>query len=284
MFGRRQDGRRLKLSDPIVGLTPYIMPRRDDSQVMVTQYIDCDTLTAFIRAQRDAGNQISYMDLIIAAYVRTVAKYPELNRFIMNKKLYARNHIAVSLAVLKSMEGDTIQETTIKVKLPPEATLMDVHNLFAASIEENRKPVTSNLTDKVARTLLGTPGLATFIVALARFLDRYGIMPGLILKASPFHTSMFITNMASIGMPSVYHHIYNFGTTSVFIGMGRIERHAEPAPGGAVRFRRMIPLGVVIDERIACGAAYGRAFSYLRELLADPAKLLVSPEKVNAEI
>lgn len=284
MFGRRQDGRRLKLSDPIVGLTPYIMPRRDDSQVMVTQYIDCDTLTAFIRAQRDAGNQISYMDLIVAAYVRTVAKYPELNRFIMNKKLYARNHIAVSLAVLKSMEGDTIQETTIKVKLPPEATLMDVHNLFAASIEENRKPVTSNLTDKVARTLLGTPGLATFIVALARFLDRYGIMPGLILKASPFHTSMFITNMASIGMPSVYHHIYNFGTTSVFIGMGRIERHAEPAPGGAVRFRRMIPLGVVIDERIACGAAYGRAFSYLRELLADPAKLLVSPEKVNAEI
>lgn len=284
MFGRRQDGRRLKLSDPIVGLTPYIMPRRDDSQVMVTQYIDCDTLTAFIRAQRDAGNQISYMDLIIAAYVRTVAKYPELNRFIMNKKLYARNHIAVSLAVLKSMEGDTIQETTIKVKLPPEATLMDVHNLFAASIEENRKPVTSNLTDKVARTLLGTPGLATFIVALARFLDRYGIMPGLILKASPFHTSMFITNMASIGMPSVYHHIYNFGTTSVFIGMGRIERHAEPAPGGAVRFRRMIPLGVVIDERIACGAAYGRAFSYLRELLADPAKLLVPPEKVNAEI
>lgn len=284
MFGRRQDGRRLKLSDPIVGLTPYIMPRRDDSQVMVTQYIDCDTLTAFIRAQRDAGNQISYMDLIVAAYVRTVAKYPELNRFIMNKKLYARNHIAVSLAVLKSMEGDAIQETTIKVKLPPEATLMDVHNLFAASIEENRKPVTSNLTDKVARTLLGTPGLATFIVALARFLDRYGIMPGLILKASPFHTSMFITNMASIGMPSVYHHIYNFGTTSVFIGMGRIERHAEPAPGGAVRFRRMIPLGVVIDERIACGAAYGRAFSYLREMLADPAKLLVPPEKVNAEI
>lgn len=284
MFGRRQDGRRLKLSDPIVGLTPYIMPRRDDSQVMVTQYIDCDTLTAFIRAQRDAGNQISYMDLIVAAYVRTVAKYPELNRFIMNKKLYARNHIAVSLAVLKSMEGDAIQETTIKVKLPPEATLMDVHNLFAASIEENRKPVTSNLTDKVARTLLGTPGLATFIVALARFLDRYGIMPGLILKASPFHTSMFITNMASIGMPSVYHHIYNFGTTSVFIGMGRIERHAESAPGGAVRFRRMIPLGVVIDERIACGAAYGRAFSFLREMLADPAKLLVPPEKVNAEI
>lgn len=284
MFGRRQDGRRLKLSDPIVGLTPYIMPRRDDSQVMVTQYIDCDTLTAFIRAQRDAGNQISYMDLIIAAYVRTVAKYPELNRFIMNKKLYARNHIAVSLAVLKSMEGDTIQETTIKVKMPPEATLIDVHNLFAASIEENRKPVTSNLTDKVARTLLSLPGLATFIVALARFLDRYGIMPGLILKASPFHTSMFITNMASIGMPSVYHHIYNFGTTSVFIGMGRIERHAEPTPGGAVRFRRTIPLGVVIDERIACGAAYGRAFSYLRELLADPAKLLVPPEKVNAEI
>lgn len=284
MFGKRQDGRRLKLSDPIVGLTPYIMPRRDDSQVMVTQYIDCDTLTAFIRAQRDAGNQISYMDLIVAAYVRTVAKYPELNRFIMNKKLYARNHIAVSLAVLKSMEGDTIQETTIKVKLPPEATLMDVHNLFAASIEENRKPVTSNLTDNVARTLLSLPGLATFIVALVRFLDNYGLMPGLILKASPFHTSMFITNMASIGMPSVYHHIYNFGTTSVFIGMGRIERHAEPAPGGAVRFRRMIPLGVVIDERIACGAAYGRAFSYLREMLADPAKLLVPPEKVNTEI
>lgn len=284
MFGRRQDGRRLKLDDPIVGLTPYVMPRRDDSQVMVTQHIDCDTLTAFIRAQRDEGHQISYMDLIIAAYVRTVAKYPEMNRFIMNKKVYARNHIAVSLAVLKSLEGDDIQETTIKVKLPPESTLMDVHNLFAAAIEENRKPVTSNMTDKVATTLLSLPGLATFVVALARFLDNHGIMPNLILEASPFHTSMFITNMASIGLPSVYHHIYNFGTTSVFVGMGRIERQAEPAPGGAVRFRRVIPLGVVIDERIACGAEYGRAFSYLRELLANPAMLLTPPEQVNREI
>ena len=284
MFGRREDGRRLKLDDPIVGLTPYVMPKRDDSQVMVTQHIDCDTLTNFIRAKREENIHISYMDLIIAAYVRTASRYPEMNRFIMNKKVFARNHIAVSLAVLKTLEGDDIQETTIKVKLAPESTLVDVHNAFAAAIEENRKPAASNLTDKVAMLLLGTPGLATLVVALARFMDNHGILPHVILEASPFHTSMFITNMASIGMPSVYHHIYNFGTTSIFVGMGRIERHVEPAPGGTMRFRRMIPLGVVIDERIACGAQYGRAFSYLRELLANPEMLMSPPEEVKTEI
>lgn len=276
-------GARLFLEDPIIGLTPYLMPKRDDSQVMVTQQIDCDTLTRYIRAQRDRGAQLSYMDLVIAAYVRTVAKYPQFNRFIMNKKIYARNHIAISLAILKMTEGDKIQETTIKVKIPPQATLKDVHDLFAQAIEENRKPSTENLTDKVATLLLRAPWLTTVIVSLARFADRYGFMPKALLEASPFHTSMFITNMASLGMPSVYHHIYNFGTTSVFIGMGRIERKPEPLAQGGVRFTRIIPLGVVIDERIACGAEYSRAFTYMRDLLLNPALLEVPPEEVNTD-
>lgn len=283
MFGKRSDGRRIILDDPITGLVPYLMPKRDDAQVMITLNIDCDTLTRYIRAQRDKGHQISYMELIIAAYVRTMSRYPELNRFIMNRKVYARNHMAISLAVLKNRDDENIRETTIKIKFAPEATIYDVHERFSAAIEENRKVTASNLTDKVAKVVLGAHWLTASIVSLARVLDRYNMMPRIITEASPFHTSMFISNMASLGMPSIYHHIYNFGTTSIFFGMGRVERVPEPARDGGVHFRRVIPLGVVIDERICCGAEYGRAFTYLRELLAHPEMLETAPEDVKLE-
>lgn len=46
-------------------------------------------------------------------------------------------------------------------------------------------------------------------------------MPKAVINASPFHTSVFLTNVGSLGIDSVYHHLYNFGTTSLFFAMGK---------------------------------------------------------------
>ena len=281
MFGRRPDGRRVAQKDAILAFAPYLMPQRVDAQVHSVQRINCGILTNYIRAQRDKGYTLSYMDLVIAAYVRTVSQNPEMNRFIHNKQLFARNTICVSLAILKTFESaDDIMESTIKLHFKPTDTVYDVHDILQRTIDENRKPETANNADKIARFILAIPGAPVFIVAIARLLDRYGLMPRFMVNASPFHTGLFLTNMMSLGMPYVNHHIYNVGNTSVFMSMGKAERVAAPGPGGTVKLERVLPLGVVSDERITSGASYARAFGCWRDLLANPAALETPPETV----
>lgn len=283
MFGRRFDGRRITQDDPILALVPYLMPQRVDAQVHLTLQVDCDTLTKYIRQQRDKGNEFSYMDLIVASYIRAVSQFPELNRFVANKQVYARNSICVSLTIIREA-GETIEETTIKLHFSPYDTIFDVHNKFREEIDKNRAMESVNNTDKMARFLISFPGLPTTIVAIARLLDRYGILPRFIINLSPFHTGMFITNMASIGMPHVNHHIYNFGTTSLFISMGNVLRTPVKSPTGEITYSRKMPLGIVVDERITSGAQCGRALSFFYSLVNDPTQMEIPPASIRTDI
>jgi len=283
MFGWRADGRAIRGVDPIVMLTPYIMPTRVDAQVNIRLNLDFDVMTQYIRRKREEGIAITYMGLILAAYVRTVAQYPELNRFIMNKRLYARNHLCVSFVTLKKSNDEQIEESVVKLEFDPEDTIFDVSQKLDAAIEKTRAPKDKNRTDVLARFLLSVPLLPNIVVGLARLLDRYGLMPALIHKASPFHTSLFISNMASIGMNYIYHHIYNFGTTGVFVSMGKTESDVRVNADGSCRSQRIMPLGVVVDERICSGGVYSRAFGFLRSALAHPETLEERPPDVKFE-
>lgn len=284
MFGYRPDGRRVRQEDAILEFAPYLMPQRVDAQVHSVQRVDCDIMTRYIRDQRAKGHILSYIDLAIAGYVRVVSQYPGINRFIVNKQLYARNTICISMALLKMFEdSDKIQESTIKLHFSPYSTVYEVHDMIQKAIDDNRLPEVKNNTDKVAGFLMRVPGMATFVAGLARILDRYGLLPAAVIDVSPFHTGLFFTSMASLGMPYVNHHIYNFGTTSIFMAMGKVERMPVPAPGNTAAFKRMTPLGVVSDERITSGAEFARVFGFWRDLLADPSQLETPPETVQVD-
>ena len=284
MFGKRPDGSRVKGSDPIVQFTPFIMPRRYDAMVQAKQELDFDGMTRYIRDKRREGHEISYMDMLIAAYLRMIGEIPEMNRFIVNRRLYARNHFCVSFAALKSMSDEKLEESICKVQFNLDDTIFDVSSRINAAIEEARLPQPSNKTDTLASFLLKVPGLPNFVVMLARFLDNHGLMPRFIHEASPFHTSLWVSNMASIGMSYVYHHIYDFGTNSIFVTMGRPEQKLVRNNDGTCRAKRVMPVGVVIDERIAEGAVFGRMFSTTVRYLNEPELLEKRPEHVKTEI
>ena len=284
MFGKRPDGMQVKGTDPIVQFTPFIMPRRYDAMVQTKQELDFDNMTRYIKEKRREGLNISYMEMIIAAYVRMVSEIPEMNRFIVNRRLYARNHFCVSFTALKSMSGESLEESVCKVAFNLDDTIYDVCARVNAAIEEARKPVPVNATDKLASALLKVPGLPNLVVLLARFLDNHGIMPRFIHEASPFHTSLWVSNMASIGMSYIYHHIYDFGSTSIFVTLGRPEQKLVRNSDGTCRAKRIMPVGVVIDERIGEGAMFARMFSTVVRYLNDPQQLEKRPEHVKTEI
>ncbi len=281
MFGYRPDGRRLSSIDPIVRITPYLMPMRCDAQVFLQHKLDYEMMARYIAAQSAKGERITFMNIIVAAYVRAVSQHPEVNRFIMNKQYYSRTNCTVSFTMLKDPHDAEKGETAVKIKFDPTDTIYDVRDRMAAVVEANRGVENKNFADKLARGVLAVPGLPTFVVALVRLLDRYGLCPGSLLDELPFHTGMFITNNASIGLHHVNHHIYNFGSTSLFFGMGTVERSVAMDSKGNAKLKRYLPIGITADERVCSGAFYAGFFGTMLACLNDPSLLEVPPETVK---
>ncbi|MCR4877354.1 MAG: 2-oxo acid dehydrogenase subunit E2 [Clostridiales bacterium] len=283
MFGRRPDGRRVKGTDPIVQMTPYLMPMRCDAQVFLEHRLDYEMLSRYIARKSTEGQKVTFMQLIVAAYVRGVSQHPEINRFIKNKQYFARNNLSVSFTILKESQNHDSPESTVRIEFDPTDTLFDVRDRMVAAVEANRGagPEGDVFIDKLAGGVLKVPGLPNFIVALVRLLDRYGLAPGAFLRELPFYSSMFITNNASIGLHHVWHHIYNFGTVSAFFGLGSVLKEATVDAEGKARMKRWLPIGVTVDERVTSGAHYAAFFADVVRCLNHPELLESPPESVR---
>ena len=280
MFGFRPDGRRVKDIDPTVRITPYIMPMRCDAQVFLQHKADFELMSRYIAKKNMEGEKLTYMQIIIASFVRTVSQHPEINRYIMNKQFFSRNNCTVSFTMLKDMTDPDKGETAVKIKFDLTDTIFDVRDRMNKAIEGSRGLENQNFVDKLVKLLFNIPGLPTAIVGLVRLLDRYGLCPGALLDELPFHTSMYITNNASIGLHHVNHHIYNFGSTSLFFGMGTQERIAV-VEKGVTRMKRFLPIGITADERVCSGAHYSQFFGTMNYLLNHPEELESPPESVR---
>jgi len=280
MFGFRPDGRRVTTIDPIVRITPYLMPMRCDAQVFLQHKVDYEMLARYIAKQSAKGEKVTFMQIIVASFVRAVSQHPEINRYIMNKQYYARNNCTVSFTMLKDPQNAEGGETAVKLRFDLTDTLFDVRDRMNRAIEANRGVEEKNFLDKLVGILHAVPGLATAVVALVRLLDRYGLCPGALLDELPFHTSMYITNNASIGLHHVNHHIYNFGSTSLFFGMGSVER-TMVMDDGQPRMKRWLPIGITADERVCSGAHYAGFFATMNRCLNNPELLEVPPESVR---
>ena len=166
----RADGKRLKKADPMYTVASHIMTKRSDSMNMVTIDIPYDPLHDYINAKRKDGVNISHMAVIISAYLRTAAEFPELNRFIVIKRAYARNEYAVGMVVLKS--GSTDHGTMSKIYFENTDTIFQVNEKINKFVEENRNTPENNGTEKIIKVLLSIPGLLTFGVPFLMFLDK----------------------------------------------------------------------------------------------------------------
>ena len=279
MFGKRGDGYLVKEIDPVIALMPYLMPMRCDAQVMLTYKIDYEKMARFMAEKGREGYRITFMELFIAAYVRAISQQPQLNRFIINKRYYTRKDIMCSFAVLQDTPDGSVKENVAKCKFDPHDTIFDVAARIKEAIEETRKADADNSTMKVAN-LLKRPLIANTIVGLGRFLDRYGLLPKYLLDASPFHTGLFFSNNASIGLPHVFHHIYNFGSTSLFVVIGNVERTVELDANGQPVRKRILPAGVTADERVCAGMVYSKFLRLYQHLINNPQELEKPPEQV----
>lgn len=287
MFGFRADGKRIKSIDPMMKLVPYIMKERNDAMVMTRYDINCSGMDEYIFKQRKENDlRFTYMHLLIAAMVRTFALRPKLNRFISNGRVYKRNKIQISFTVKKAL-SDEGEETNIKLTFTGKEDIFEIKKMMDEEIAKNTKVTSFNDTDALTKFLTVVPAfLIKFFVWFLLGLDKLGLWPKKLIEVSPFHTSMYLTNMKSIKMNYVYHHIYNVGTTSIFIAMGKekyqpVVLDADENKLGAAK---IMEAGIVIDERIADGLYYGNSMREFMKIISNPSILETGLESIVEDL
>lgn len=271
----RADGRRIKSLGILNRLEPYFMRRRSDACNSTTIHIPYDPIRKYVRAKKKESIETSAMIVVVAAILRAMSQYPKLNRFVIGNKIYARNEVWVGMVVGRE-EG--MGESTGKFRLELTDTIFDVAGKVNTYVTENRAEDSNDL-DGVMGLFKKLSFMLGFIMWLLRTLDRLGWVPKDLIDASPFHNSFVISNLASLGLNPIHHHIYDFGTVGSIFTMGVPEDIAKKSKGEII-MERVLPIGIVCDERICSGAYYAKLFHRIVHYTAHPEELEVPPECV----
>ena len=283
MLKKRPDGRVVKTVPPIQKIMPYIMKTRTDSMNMYDDVFNCEEWDSYIKEKEAEGLKMSYMHIFIAGVVRMIALRPQLNRFIMNGRVYTRHKIYVSFVVHpKLCDGDT--ETTIKLEFEGTETIQEIAETINRRVkEETTDRQGENGTDKLAKVLTNIPGpIIRFAVNTLMWMDRHNLLPKAIIDLSPFHTSFFITNLKSLGINYIFHHTYEFGTTGLFFAIGKEQNHVDLDKEGNIISEKRMGWGLVTDERFCDGLYFALSLRQLRKFMKNP-KLLEEPLPAKVE-
>lgn len=284
-WGDRIDGRRIRSSPAMEQIIAYFMPNRNGANNLFSESVEITQLEWYVRQKRREGlNGFGVTHVIMAAYVRTVAKYPALNRFIAGQKIYSRGEdIALCMTVKKEMNTNA-PDSVVKVHLHPSDTAADVYRKFNAEVEKAKDEMEDTGTDKTAIAFMMIPGLLLkFTVWSLKTLDYFGLLPRFLLELSPFHGSVYFTSMGSLGIKPVYHHLYDFGTIPVFCAFGR-KRRGQEIVGGEIVERKYMDLKFNLDERICDGFYYAAVIKYFLRILSHPEVLDTPAETVQRDI
>ena len=285
-WGDRKDGRLVRTAPAMAKMTAFIMKDRCDALNYFSEELDVTETDAFCKRMIAEGYEgFSFLHIMLAAYVRTVSQKPALNRFINGQRIYARNNIEVNMVIKKDMSEDS-PDTAISVVFEPDDTVMDVYDKFNAAVQkEKEKEELDSSFDKTVGTLISLPRpILRMAVRMLFWMDYHGLIPKFLTDLSPFHGSMIITSMGSLGIKPIYHHLYNFGNLPIFISYGVKRTVYKIKRDGSTEQRRMMDLKVVTDERICDGFYYASAFKMIRRLVEHPKPLLERPEQIFEDI
>jgi hypothetical protein len=259
------------------------MKVRADSQNHFEDVIDITNIEHYLDKKRREGYaDMTLLHVLIAGYVRVVAERPGLNRFIAGQKIFARNKLECVMTIKKELSLES-PDTCIKVEFDPRDNIYNVYKKF--QITANAAVNETTDFDNTARTLIRLPGLLLRgAVGFLRFLDYIGKLPKALLNVSPFHGSMIITSMGSLGIPAIYHHLYDFGNLPIFVSYGSIFSADAIKRDGTRERHHFVTLKVVTDERICDGYYYASAFKRLKRYLQHPEVLDATLESVVEDV
>jgi hypothetical protein len=259
--------RRIPSKRDLSGLFPYIFKRRCDSLVFQNFDIDVENLLAYLK-----DTPYTFFQALILATAKLFRERPRMNRFIIGGKLYEREFTDISFVAKREFSQEA-PETTIKLRVAPGDLSKNILEKTKREIGGAKENVETG-DDKVILFLLGLPRfLLQFIINILFLLDKLMIFPKELEKIDPMHCGAFLANLGSVGIEAPYHHLFEWGTCSLFIAVGKIGKKVVANDDGSIGVKTMVEIKITLDERIADGYYYARSFDYFKSLIENPAEL-----------
>ena len=286
-WGDRNDGRKIRTLSPMAQITAFFQVERNTCSNLFEESFEISHVERYIRQKRKEGlTDFGLTHVLLAAYVRGLCKYPQLNRFISGQKVYTRGEdIQYCMVIKKEMSIDA-PDTSIKVHLRRTDTAKDVYEKLNAAVEAVKatQELDSGIDNLISYLNLIPSVVLKFVVWLLKLLDYFGLLPKFLVELSPFHGSLFFTSMGSLGIRPIYHHLYDFGNLPVFGAFGCKRRALEVQEDGSIVQKKYIDIKFVLDERIVDGYYYAAFFKHYRGILRHPEMLDLVPEELVSDI
>ena len=283
-MGDRFDATLVRDIDPMHWFMPYLYPNRADNEAFIREEFDLTNLEAFLEKKNerlDKAHRYTIFHAVCAAVVKTFTLRPKMNRFIKGCRLYQRDDLSLGFVVKKQFKDDG-SEGLAFIKFPPETTIDSLHGRIMQEIFDCRSDKMDNSTKGMEMFTHLPRWLMRIVIHILHRLDFYGRVPYDLIKADPNYASVFLTNLGSIKLNAGYHHLSNWGTTSVFVVIGEKERRPVFHEDGTFEMRTMLDVGITLDERIADGYYYAQTIRLVKKLVECP-ELLDLPANVPVE-
>ncbi|HEY6100177.1 MAG TPA: 2-oxo acid dehydrogenase subunit E2 [Anaeromyxobacter sp.] len=272
---RRPDGQRVRGVPPIRAIMAYLMRGRNESAVYHDALYDVGRTRTWLKGYNRAHpDRATLFHLFAWACARALHERPELNRFVAGGRLYQRNEVAFSFAV-KPEWRDGAALATVKLAVPADEPFQAFVRRMTAAIEDARGG--PRAVDREVQLVMRLPGpLVRLGVALVRLLDGWNLLPGLFMENDPMYASLFLANLGSAGVSDAYHHLYEYGTVSIF-GAVSAPARVPVVEGGAVVARERLSVRWSFDERIHDAFYAARSLRIVQRIVEDPERHLGAP-------
>jgi hypothetical protein len=278
---RRKDGTYIKDLPYFTRLMPYLMPTRSEACIYFEQDFDVTKTLAYVRAA-NAGREprqkkLTLFQVVLCATARTLALRPKLNRFVAGYRYYQRNEIIFNFVAKKEL-SDGGAEINVTLPFSPLETLSTLPPKVSSFVSRVKKGEATD-ADDLNRLLATLPRFMNRIIfGTLKFLDYHNALPLSFTRGLPFYSSVFFTNVGSVGIDAPFHHNFEFGSCGLFVALGKIRRERHAGADGQLEERDRVKVTFTYDDRIADGIYCGKAIDLLRSFVEDPSLLEKEPE------
>lgn len=270
---RRPDGTLVEGISKYQELTFHIMPRRNDSFALFPMKIDVEhTLEYLDKINEGRSLKITMFDVILTALARTACIRYRANRFVSGRRLWQRNELKVSF-VVKREKTDDGEEVNATLTFKPDDTIFTVIDRLENQIDSARHGENPNAKD--VKTFGAMPRfLIRLIIKLVWKLDKMNFPIYSLTKDLPMYSTVYLAHLGSLNMHAIFHHLFEMGTTSIFLVVGKIHKDTVvDQETGEVKVHRIMHMNFNLDERIADGIYWGKTLDILQDFIEHPEQM-----------
>ncbi len=271
-LGDRKDGKLLRDLDAMHFIMPIIYPNRCDNEAFISERINLTNINKYLDEKNSENPEYKYtlFQIMVSAVLKTIILRPKMNIFISNKNMYQRNEVSAAF-VIKKVFKDNSEEGMAFVRSKEEYTIENIRQDMLRQINRCRNEKKQDSTVEAMELLNKIPRfLSKAIISFICWLDKIGKVPKFLISTDPYYSSVVISNLGSIKLKSGYHHLTNWGTTSVFMIIGEKKIRPFFDEKGNMEMCDSVDIGLTVDERIADGYYFSKTIKLLKKILENP--------------